>query len=441
MFFELVHEDKNTRARAGIIHTAHGDIPTPIFMPVGTQATVKTLDSGDLLSLNAPIILANNYHLHLRPGEDLVAQAGGVHKFMNWDRPVLTDSGGFQVFSLGARKTKKQGVILSPSASLRINSANNPLNTDSQTYTRDPFPPQAGQDDENEQGGLVDIDEDGVSFQSHIDGSKHRFTPESAIECQHKIGADIIMAFDECTPDNADYDYTKEAMERTHRWAKRCIDEHERLNELDRDPSSPRTAGAMLRMTNNYPQYLFGIIQGSRHKDLREESAKFICAQNFDGIAVGGESIGYNMEATKEILDWVHPFLPKDKPHYAMGLGLDPSDLVTVVEKGIDMFDCVAPTRLARHGMLFVNKNIDPKRRINITNAKFTKDFTPIGSACICSTCKNYTRAYLHHLFNAQEITAMRLATIHNLHFMLELSRQMRQAILADKFSEFKKEW
>lgn len=380
-FFELIHEDKKTGARAGVLHTEHGDIPTPVFMPVGTQATVKTLDQTDLLNLDPKIILANNYHLHLRPGEDLIAQAGGLHKFMNWNRAILTDSGGFQVFSLGKQKEQQQV---------------------------------------GDQGKLVKIDEDGVTFQSHVDGSKHRFTPESAIECQHKIGADIIMAFDECTPDNADFKYTKEAMERTHRWAQRCVIEHKKNTEY-----------------HGYKQFLFGIIQGANHEDLRIESAKYIASLDFDGIAIGGESVGYNMEATKNILEWVTPFIPKDKPRYTMGVGLDPDDLLKVVAGGADMFDCVAPTRLARHGMVFVPTKENPKRRLNINNATFAKDFSPISADCSCLTCKNYTRAYLHHLFAAQEMSGLRLATIHNLHFMLDLMSRAREAILEDRFSEF----
>lgn len=388
-FFELIHEDKNTGARAGIMHTDHGDIPTPVFMPVGTQASVKTLDQTDLLSLDPKIILANNYHLHLRPGEDLIDSAGGLHKFMNWDRPILTDSGGFQVFSLGLQKEKKKSL---PNG--------------------------------NDQGVLVKIDDDGVTFRSHLDGSSHRFTPESAIECQRKIGADIIMAFDECTPDGVDEKYIKAAMDRTHSWAKRCVEEHEKNKSY-----------------HGYRQFLFGIIQGSNNENLRKESARFIAGLNFDGIAIGGESIGYNMRATEDILRWVMPFIPKDKPRYTMGVGLNPDDLLKVVAGGADMFDCVAPTRLARHGMVFVSAEQDPKRRLNITNAIFAKDFSPISVDCACLTCKNYTRAYLHHLFAAQEVSALRLSSIHNIHFMLDLMRQAREAILEDRYADFMKDW
>lgn len=386
-FFELIHEDKHTGARAGIMHTDHGDIPTPVFMPVGTQASVKTLDQTDLLTLDPKIILANNYHLHLRPGEDLIDGAGGLHKFMNWDRPILTDSGGFQVFSLGLQKEKKKSLPNS-----------------------------------NDQGVLVKIDDDGVTFRSHLDGSFHRFTPESAIECQHKIGADIIMAFDECTPDGIDTKYIKAAMERTHKWAERCVAEHKKNTSY-----------------HGYRQFLFGIIQGSNSEELRKESAKFITGLDFDGIAIGGESVGYNMEVTEDILRWVTPLIPKDKPRYTMGVGLNPEDLLKVVAGGADMFDCVAPTRLARHGMVFVSAGQDPKRRLNIKNSSFAKDFSPISPECACVTCKNYTRAYIHHLFAAQEISALRLATIHNIHFMLDLMRQAREAILENRYSEFLK--
>ncbi len=383
-FFEITHKDSATKARTGIMHTDHGDIETPIFMPVGTQGTVKTLDQTDLHNINAQIILGNTYHLHLRPGEAVLDAQGGLHKFMNWDRPILTDSGGFQVFSLGLQKEKK-----------------------------------AVQD----QGKLVSITDNGVTFTSHIDGSKHVFTPESAVDIQHKIGADIIMAFDECTPDDATPEYARKALNRTHAWAKRCIDEHQKNTRH-----------------HGYRQFLFGIIQGAVHRDLREESAKFIGGLPFDGIAIGGESIGYNMAATAEILDWVFPLIPEDKPHYAMGVGLSPLDLLVAIEHGVDMFDCVAPTRLARHGMLYT-KDAAKKHRLNITNGSFASDTAPIDRACVCSTCQNYTRSYLHHLFDADEMTALRLASIHNLSFLLNLMEQTRTAIKENRFLELKKSW
>ncbi len=428
-FFEITHKDKNSGARTGIIHTDHGDIETPQFMPVGTQATVKTLDSLDLEKLNAQIILGNTYHLHLRPGEDLISEMGGLHKFMNWNKPILTDSGGFQVFSLGLQKEAKGQV-------------------------KGLVPPyQGGKDSDSHQsqGGqsqakLVNIDDNGVTFTSHLDGSKHRFTPESAIEIQHKIGADIIMAFDECTPDDVDLEYTKKAMDRTHDWAKRCIEEHKKL-------SSPARGEVAAGRRGGSKQFLFGIIQGANHKKLRQESAKIISEMDFDGIAIGGESIGYNMEATKKILDWVNPIIPEDKPHYTMGVGHSPKDLFEVVERGVDMFDCVSPTRVARNGTLFLSppaRGGDARRaegegeknhRINIINSKHKNDPSPIDPNCTCPTCQNHSRAYLHHLFKAGELTAFRLATIHNVHFMLNLMKEIRKAIKEDRFLELKKLW
>ncbi len=387
-FFEITSQDSKTRARTGVIHTDHGDIETPIFMPVGTQATVKSLDPRDLNELGAQIILANTYHLHLRPGEDLIGNAGGLHTFMQWGKPILTDSGGFQVFSLGAQKEKKEA------------GANK----------------------------LTSIDEDGVTFTSHIDGSKHRFTPESAIEVQHKLGADIIMAFDECTPDSADTAYATKAMERTHRWAARCIEEHQKNTSY-----------------HGYRQFLFGIIQGGNHKELREASAKAVTAMPFDGIAIGGESIGYNMEATRDILSYLSPLLPENKPRYTMGLGFSPSDLFDVVEHGVDMFDCVSPSRMARNGSLFISPKTggtkENKYRFSITNAEFREDKKPIDPTCACSTCRTFTRSYLHHLFRAEELLAYRLATIHNLHFFLSLTKDIRESIKEKRFLELKKEW
>lgn len=407
-FFELQHQDKTSHARAGVMHTGHGDILTPAFMPVGTQASVKTLDQTDLENLGAPIILGNTYHLHLRPGEDLIAELGGLHKFMNWNKPILTDSGGFQVFSLGLQK---KNTPLAPLA-----------RGDS------PIPPnkEGGRQGDREvlgaQGRLVKIDNDGVTFTSHIDGSVHRFTPESSIDIQHKLGADIIMAFDECTPDDSPLEYAKEAMERTHQWAERSLATHEQNKKY-----------------HGYHQYLFGIIQGGPHRNLREESARFISTLDFDGIAIGGESIGYNMEATKEILDWVYPLIPENKPHYAMGVGLSPADLLVAMEHGVDMFDCVAPTRLARHGNAYVSNPKNP--RLDLFKSALKKDTRPIDERCSCTTCKNYSRAYLHHLFAAEELTALRLTTIHNLHFMLNLMREARAAILGNHFAEFVKPW
>lgn len=379
--FTKTHQDAHSRARTGVIHTAHGDIETPVFMPVGTQATVKSLDAADMEALGAEIILANTYHLHLRPGEDAVRELGGVHAFQDWKRAVLTDSGGFQVFSLG--------------------------------------------EVEGRHGKLVKVDEDGVTFKSHLDGSSHRFTPEEAIRIQQKLGADIIMAFDQCTKDDAPEDEAKKAMERTHRWAERCI---KAFGDKSVAPA--------------HPQQLFGIVQGGSNKTLRQASAKFIAGLPFDGFAIGGESVGYNMERTKEILDWIEDLLPEDKARYTMGVGLSPEDLFDVVEKGIDMFDCVSPTRVARNGSLFNHAaGKEKKFRIEIGNKRFEKDRGPIDEDCTCSTCKRYSRAYLRHLYQAKELVFFRLASIHNLHFLLDLMRKMREAIREDRFLEFKKDW
>lgn len=356
-------------------------------MPVGTQATVKALGNDDLLAADATIILGNTYHLHLRPGEDRIAALGGLHAFMNWQRPMLTDSGGFQVLSLGAQMARN-----------------------------------GGEDAKNQ---MARIDEDGVTFRSHIDGSTHRFTPESSIGVQKKLGADIIMAFDECTPDDADHDYASRAIGRTHRWAEESV-----------------AAFQSIPQVHAHRQFLFGIIQGANHADLRVESAKFITALPFDGIAIGGESIGYNMAATRETLDLLAPYLPEDKPRYTMGVGSSPQDLFDVVERGVDMFDCVAPTRLARNGALYSRAaGAEKKFRINITNAPFADDTRPIEEGCTCYTCQHHTRAYLHHLFAADELLAMRLASIHNVFFMLELMRNIRAAIARDEFLSFKESW
>lgn len=379
--FSLIHESKDSRARAGVLHTDHGDVQTPVFMPVGTQATVKSLDAADMEALGAEIILNNTYHLHLRPGEDAVKALGGVHAFQKWDRAILTDSGGYQVFSLGQK------------------------NKDGKS--------------------LVKIDEDGVTFRSHLDGSSHRFTPEEAIRIQQKLGADVIMAFDQCTTDAASHEEAKAAMERTHRWADRCLEAFK-----DKKDAPP------------HGQQLFGIVQGGTHEDLRRASAEFIASRPFDGFAIGGESVGYDMAKTGEILDWLADVMPAGKARYAMGVGLSPEDLFAVVEKGIDMFDCVSPSRVARNGALFNRAaGRSKKYRIEIGNKAYELDGRPIDEECACSTCKRHSRAYLRHLFNAEELAYFRLATVHNLHFLLDLMRRMRQAILEDRFLAFKKEW
>ena len=355
--YELIKQCPHTGARAGRIHTPHGSFDTPIFMPVGTQASVKTLAPEELKEMGAGIILSNNYHLFLRPGSKLVKEAGGLHKFMNWDRAILTDSGGFQVFSLG---------------------------------------------------DLRKISEEGVTFRSHIDGSKKFLSPEIATQSQMDLGADIIMAFDECVPYPADFKYTRESMELTLRWAQRCKD----------------------TMTNPN-QGLFGIVQGGMYKDLRIECANRLVDMDFPGYAVGGLSVGEPKELMYEMLDITLEHLPQNKARYLMGVGT-PDCLVEGVMRGIDMFDCVYPTRVARNGTAMTWNG-----RLVIKNAQYEHDFHPIDEHCNCYTCRNYSRAYIRHLVRVNEIFVLRLLTNHNLHFLIDFMRQMRQSIMEDRFPEF----
>jgi len=354
--FEFRILAREGRARAGVFTTHHGDIQTPIFAPVGTQATVKSLTPQHLHDLQVSLVLANTYHLYLRPGDDLVAEMGGLHQFMKWPKPILTDSGGFQVFSLG---------------------------------------------------GINKIDEDGVTFKSHIDGSMHRLTPEKSIAIQENLGADIIMTFDECA-EPYDREYNERAMARTHTWAKRCL-----LAKVRQD------------------QAMFGIVQGGIFPDLREQSAEFISSLGFPGNAIGGLSVGETKDEMHQILDIVDPILPENKPRYLMGVGT-PEDLINGVMRGIDIFDCVLPTRLARHKAAFTRHG-----RINLSKASFARSTRPIDASCNCYTCKNFTRAYLRHLLVAKEMLASTLISIHNLHTLLQLARDMREAIITGNFEDF----
>lgn len=359
--FEVIKKDDRTKARVGVLKTPHGDIPTPIFMPVGTRATVKTLSNDELLDLNTKIILSNTYHLFLRPGDELIKKAGGLHKFMNWKLPILTDSGGFQVFSLT----------------------------------------------ENRQ-----ITEKGVHFRSHIDGSKVFLSPEKSISVQENLGSDIMMAFDECAPYPADYDYIKHSMERTLRWLERCI------NAKTRDD-----------------QALFGIVQGGMYKDLRKLSAIETCKFDLKGYAVGGLSVGEPIEVLKEMLDTCTDYMPEDKPRYHMGVG-SPDYLFESVERGIDMADCVLPTRIARNGAAFTKYG-----RINLKNAKYTEDFTPIEEDCDCYACRNHTKAYIRHLVMNGEILGGRLLSLHNVRFLLKLMENIRKSVIDGNFLEYKEEF
>lgn len=359
--YELIHIDKLTGARAGVFHTPHGDIETPIFMPVGTAATVKSLLPGTLKELGTQILLSNTYHLYLRPGSEIVKKAGGLHKFMNWDRPILTDSGGFQVFSLG---------------------------------------------------DLRKITENGVTFSSHIDGSKHVFTPESVMQIEHDLGADIIMAFDECSTYGATHEYARQAMNRTHRWLDRCAKAH-----------------------TNGSQMLFPIIQGNMYTDLRLESVKFVRDYAECGIAVGGLSVGEPDDVMYKMLDDIRPYLPENMPHYLMGVGT-PDYLLEGIERGIDMCDCVLPTRIARNGTAMTSQG-----KVVVRNGCYKEDFTPLDPECDCYCCRNFTKAYLRHLVNCKEILAAELLSIHNIRFLLNLVSNARKAILTDSFADFKRDF
>lgn len=359
--FELLHVCAQTGARRGRLHTPHGVIETPIFMPVGTQATVKTMSPDELKQVGAQIILSNTYHLHLRPGEDLVAEAGGLHRFMNWDRPILTDSGGFQVFSLAE---------------------------------------------------LRKLNENGVEFQSHLDGSRHFFSPEVSIGVQEKLGSDIMMQFDECSPWPCDYDRAKGAMYRTLRWLNRCMAARTRSD-----------------------QALFGIVQGAFYKDLRVECAKEMAKLDLPGFGIGGLSVGEPKEIMYELLEAINPVMPQNKPRYLMGVG-SPDCLIEGVLRGVDMFDCVLATRVARNGTAFTRHG-----RLVIKNAQYAHDFGPIEEGCDCYACKNFSRAYIRHLFKADEILALRLISWHNLRFLLHLMEEVRAAIEQDCYGDFVEEF
>ena len=359
--FELLHICKQTGARRGRLHTPHGVIETPVFMPVGTQASVKTMTSQELKDAHAEIILSNTYHLHLRPGEELIAEAGGLHKFMNWDRPILTDSGGFQVFSLAE---------------------------------------------------LRKVTEEGVEFRSHLDGSKRFLSPEVAVRIQQALGSDIMMQFDECSPYPCDHSRAKDALGRTLRWLERC------MKEKSRDD-----------------QALFGIVQGAFYSDLRIESARQLARLDLPGYGIGGLSVGEPKPIMYEMLDAIRPYMPENKPRYLMGVG-SPDCLVEGVLRGVDMFDCVLATRVARNGTVFTRDG-----RLVIRNAKYAHDFTPIEEDCDCLTCRNYTRGYIRHLFKAGEILPLRLNSIHNIRFLTHLMEDMRSAIEQDAFGDWSEEF
>lgn len=389
---------KSGQARTGVVHTLHGDIETPAFIPVGTKAAVKMLDTADLHRLKAPAVLANTYHLYLRPGPELINKLDGVGRFMGWDGPTFTDSGGFQVFSLGFGLEHGVGKInnIFPSEQSRENVVISKKK-------------------------LMKVDEDGVNFVSHLDGSKHRFTPEYSIDIQQKLGADIIFAFDECTSPLHDEAYTAQAMLRTHRWAERSIQ----------------------AWTNRENQALYGIVQGGTYKNLRIASTEFIAGLNTPGIAIGG-SLGKSKQDMYNILDWSLPILPEEKPRHLLGIG-EVEDLFGGSSRGIDTFDCVAATRMARNGGTYVHPNNgghpDNKFHINVRSAIFASDSLPLDPSCSCYTCENHSRAYIRHLFASHELLAKRLATIHNLHFIFTLMDSIRKAIRNDTLRQLAAEW
>lgn len=397
--FDVVQTLAGTRGRVGVIHTPHGDIETPAFTVVGTKATVKGLTPEDLRGVvGAQAVLANTYHLYLQPGAEVVAEAGGLHAFMHWDGPTLTDSGGFQVFSLGAAfgkgVTKFAADAAAPEADLRPN-----------VYSKEIA---------QQHGKLCVVDEEGVTFTSHHDGSLHRFTAERSIEIQHAIGADIMFAFDECTAPTAPYEYQRESLERTHRWAKRSILAHKQ------DYAALKS------------QALYGVVQGGRYEDLRKESARALAAMDFDGYGIGGS---FSKDDLHEALGWVNDILPSEKPRHLLGIG-EPEDIFMGVENGCDTFDCVAPTRIARTGALYTHSG-----KINLFQTKYQRDFEKLDAHCGCYTCTHYTRAYLAHLFRAQEMLGARLASIHNLYFIVSLVKNIRQAMLEGRYGEFKEEF
>ncbi len=406
-------QDPHSRARTGVIQTAHGEIPTPAFMPVATQASVKALTPADLEDIGVQIIISNTYHLTLRPGAEQIAKLGGLHSFMDWTHPIVTDSGGFQVFSLGAAIRDGVGKIADIFPDENGSSAN-PKKT-----SRRSLPVE--KDFEKGNPGrtpLCSIDADGVSFRSHLDGTLLRLTPERSIEIQHLLGADIILAFDECTSPLDSYEYTREALGRTHAWAARCLQQHSRTRR-------------------NY-QSMFGIVQGGAYRDLREESAREVGSLPFEGLAIGG-SLGKSKRDMHTILDWTIPLLPDEKPRHLLGIG-ELEDIVEGVARGIDLFDCAAPTRQARNGALLVSpertNGSDP--RINISNAGYADDLSPVDPECDCYGCQHFSRAYLHHLQRARELAYYRVASIHNVRFMMRFMSNLREAIASGQFAEFR---
>ena len=393
--FDIEACDPHSRARAGRITTAHGVIETPVFMPVGTRGSIKSLTPDEVRNHGAQIILGNTYHLYLQPGHELIARMGGLHRFMGWDGPILTDSGGFQVFSLvyGGIADEIKG--------------------------RRPT--------QQVQPGMVKVTDDAVIFKSYIDGSMHVFTPERSIEIQKGIGADIILCFDELPPFHAGYDYTARSLERTHAWERRCLMFHRATQE-----------GGLPFVPPNPYQALFGIVHGGVFPDLRRASAEYLRELPFDGLCIGG-SLGENKQQMREVVDMTVPHMPDHLPRHLLGIG-DVDDLIECVARGIDMFDCVSPTRLGRHGTALV-RDAERRWKLNVANAALRDDPTPLDAWCDCYTCRRYSRAYIHHLFRAQELLGIRLVSLHNVAFLLKLMRTIRQSIIEGRFAHLRVEW
>jgi len=383
--FTCLKKDTHSQARTGILRTPHGDIATPAFVPVGTQATVKSLTPEEITASGTDLFFVNTYHMVLRPGIEVIKKFGGLHAFMGWDKPLITDSGGFQVFSLGTKRFARK-------------------NEEGQGET-----------------SLVRISDDGVTFKSHWDGKEYVFTPENSMEYQWKLGSDIHIAFDDCTPYPVTKKQAEKSMKRTHEWAKRSLNAHKKLSTLKKPY-----------------QALYGSIQGSVYEDLRKESAKFITGLPFDGLAIGGVSVGESKQEMQNVLSWVTPFLPADKPRHLLGVG-EIDDIFTLIEHGIDTFDCVQPTRLARMGKLF--HPLEPDFVFDITKQAFADDTGPIDKECQCYTCTQYSRAYVHHLFRVRELLGYRLATIHNVFFINGLVTEIRDAIKGGTFHSLKRKW
>ncbi|MBI5613671.1 tRNA guanosine(34) transglycosylase Tgt [Candidatus Gottesmanbacteria bacterium] len=401
--FTKTYKDARSCARTGVIHTPHGDIETPAFVPVGTQGSVKSLSPEELIDLGTDLFFVNTYHIYLRPGLETIEKLGGLHRFMHWDRPLITDSGGFQVFSLARPKYSSKN------------------------------------DGEEEKGSLVKISDEGVEFQSHWDGSKHVFTPENSMQFQWRLGSDIHIAFDDCTPSGVSQKQAKASMDRTHRWALRSVSEHKKL-AISHELSANRSY-----------QALYGSIQGSTYEDLRKESSVFISSFDFDGIAIGGVSVGEGKDEMEKVLAWIAPLLPDEKPRHLLGVG-EIDDVFTLVGYGIDSFDCVQPTRLARMGFAYTKDCYQLKADslklkahddfvIDISKKAYEHASGPLDPRCFCYTCQNFSRAYVHHLFKVRELFAYRLLSLHNIAFMNTLLKDIRQSIREDSFLECKNDW